>query len=87
MTDISTASEKIREYCRTHPEVFDETTEIHALAEGQVYRVQYDTVRDRVDVDHALTYDLVTCPECRNITEHHDDLTDCCGAVVPGSNL
>jgi hypothetical protein len=87
MTDTQTASEKIREYCRTHPEVFDETTEIHALAEGQVYRVQYDAVRDRVDVDHALTYDLVTCPECRSITEHHDSLTDCCGTVVPGSNL
>ena len=87
MTDIPTASEKIREYCRANPEVFNGTTEIHALAEGQIYRVRYDAVRDRVDVDHALAYDLVTCPECRGITEHRDSLTDCSEAVVPGSNL
>jgi hypothetical protein len=40
-----------------------------------------------VDVDHALAYELVTCPECRGITEHRDGLTDCCGAVVPGAGL
>ena len=87
MTDTRTASKKIREYCRTNPEVFDDTTEIHALAEGQIYRARYDAVRDRADVDHALAYELVTCPECRSITEHRDGLTDCCGAVVPGSDL
>ena len=54
MSDIPTGPEKIREYCRTHPEVFDDTTEVHALAEGQIYRARYDAVRDRVDVDHAL---------------------------------
>ena len=87
MTHIPTGPEKIREYCRTHPEVFDDTTEVHALAEGQIYRARYDAVRNRVDVDHALAYELVTCPECRGITEHRDGLTDCCRAVVPGSNL